>query len=66
VAETWLRGGRHVLWVGLRCLEVASKFLELASGVLKWPQVFNLRNTPWGSIVQVENLHPLLKTDTHV
>jgi len=40
-------------------------FLEVAIGVWKWPQVFNLRNTPWGSIVQVENLHPRLKTCTH-
>jgi hypothetical protein len=35
---------------------------NVAAGFLKWPQVFNLRNSTSGVLpVQVENLHPLIE-----
>ena len=45
-----------------RVSERGRRFSKVAAGFLKWPQVFNLRNSTSGVLpVQVENLHPLIE-----
>jgi hypothetical protein len=44
------------------CTHLSRTCPKVAAGFLKWPQVFNLRNSTSGVLpVQVENLHPLFE-----